>query len=271
MAKDTCSVDTCELPVSKRKWCERHYRNWLQYGDPINLGTPLYPCREPECGKPAQGRGWCLRHYLMCRPMQPPCSVDGCDRDQHGKGFCKAHGRRLRNHGDVFPNIPLEYGVRISKQLPPFETRFWAKVDRVNGPVMYEHLGQCWPWTGRKTGQYGRFAGMRAHRVSLELSTGKPLGDLLALHRCDWPPCCRPSHIYAGTASDNGKDMADRARSCWGERNLYAKLSAEQVQDIRKLYESGDSYRDLATTFSVTPKTIRNIIGGKTWRHLAVD
>ncbi len=39
MAKGICSVRTCDLPASKRDWCECHYRRWLRDGDPES--TPL--------------------------------------------------------------------------------------------------------------------------------------------------------------------------------------------------------------------------------------
>lgn len=90
--------------------------------------------------------------------------------------------------------------------------RFWSKVERAEG---------CWHWTGELNSQgYGRFAtwsGERrsrhlAHRLAYELAVG-PLGDRVARHRCDNPPCCNPSHIEPGTRSDNMRDAVERGRA----------------------------------------------------------
>jgi hypothetical protein len=46
-----------------------------------------------------------------------------------------------------------------------------------------------------------------------------------------------------------------------------AKLTAEQVREIRRLYEQGDVYQDeLAYEFNVSQATISGITSGKLWR-----
>lgn len=87
---------------------------------------------------------------------------------------------------------------------------FWSKVDKSGGPEA------CWPWTaGKIPAGYGAFHVRRkvvgAHRFALETVHG-PLGDLLACHRCDNPGCCNPAHLFAGTYSDNVRDMDAKGR-----------------------------------------------------------
>lgn len=172
-------------------------------------------------------------------------------------------------------------------------TRFWAKVDK---------SGDCWLWTGLRSKQgYGKFylegRTLGAHRVALALSMGLavPVDDLWTLHHCDNPPCVNPAHLYLGTPSDNVRDMVVRRRQPrgndhwthrepqrltrgddhWtrrdgglaGERNGRAKLTAQDVADIRAAYaaEGGPSQSELGRRYGVTQVQISSIIRRKAW------
>ncbi len=50
-----------------------------------------------------------------------------------------------------------------------------------------------------------------AHRVALALD-GRPPGHLMALHRCDVPPCVHPGHLFLGTRADNIADARAKGR-----------------------------------------------------------
>ena len=57
-------------------------------------------------------------------------------------------------------------------------------------------------------------------------------------------------------------------RSADGEANNMSKLTVQQVKEIRKLYEKrgkNNSYV-LAKLYGVKPKTIQNIVKGKSWK-----
>jgi len=52
-------------------------------------------------------------------------------------------------------------------------------------------------------------------------------------------------------------------------RDIRAKLKEEQVREIRALYESGGiSPTELAKKYNVSPRTIRDIIKFKSWKHV---
>lgn len=91
------------------------------------------------------------------------------------------------------------------------QDRLWAKVDTA---------GECWTWTGTTSQGYGKIqAGRRGegwlwvHRVSWELQNGPVPDGLQVLHRCDNPPCVRPSHLFLGTQVDNIRDMWAKGRA----------------------------------------------------------
>lgn len=46
--------------------------------------------------------GW-YRGYINKRK----CSIDGCGKPHKGYGYCDGHYQRLKNFGEVFPEIPL--------------------------------------------------------------------------------------------------------------------------------------------------------------------
>lgn len=92
--------------------------------------------------------------------------------------------------------------------------RFWSKVDRSPG---HGPNGDCWPWTGgRYPKGYGRFwkdgRYVTASREAWERENGPMPEGQRACHSCDWPPCCRPDHIFAGTDKANTHDSISKGR-----------------------------------------------------------
>lgn len=174
---------------------------------------------------------------------------------------------------------------------------FWAKVDR-RGP------SECWLWTGFLNNRgYGRLTRkprhLFAHRAAWELTYGSVPDGLWVLHRCDNPPCCNPAHLFLGTHQDNMDDMAAKGRAAAGERSgprLHpgrlargirhgskthpesvqlgshrpnAVLTEADIPVIRARLTRGERPAIVAADYRVAEATVRQIVRGRTWRHVA--
>lgn len=157
--------------------------------------------------------------------------------------------------------------------------RFWSKVDR---------SGSCWPWLASKTkGGYGRFRAdgkvVLSHRLAYELTYGPIPPGVKILHMCDYPPCCNPEHLRAGTQLENVQDMWQKDRQgdrshlllyCGkvklnGERNPAAVLSDTQVVAIRACYDAGIPQRVIAELFGVSQSHVSELVRKEQWKHVA--
>lgn len=85
--------------------------------------------------------------------------------------------------------------------------RFWSKVDK---------SGECWLWTGGKSGGYGYFkvngSTLRANRLAYEIEHGEIPEGMLVCHSCDTPACVNPAHLWLGTDKDNQADKVAKGR-----------------------------------------------------------
>ena len=136
----------------------------------------------------------------------------------------------------------------------------------------------CWLWFGSHTKRgygttsLGRRRYVYAHRLMFELFVGPP-GDEFVLHRCDTPECVNPDHLFLGTLFDNMQDAARKGRTrsmltaerTAGECNVKAKLTADQVREIR---QSSESNIPLAERYGVTNSLIGQIRRRQIWRHV---
>lgn len=152
--------------------------------------------------------------------------------------------------------------------------RFWAKVDRSGGPE------SCWLWTaGMRVRNYGGFRIGRkwhlAHRIAWELTHGSIPEGLCVCHHCDNPTCCNPSHLFLGTIAENMKDRNTKGR-CGasgppGELNGCAKLTEQQVSEIRRLVAEGYTQRSVAHQFGISYAQVSRIHLNQRWKHLSED
>jgi DNA invertase Pin-like site-specific DNA recombinase len=91
-------------------------------------------------------------------------------------------------------------------------------------------------------------------------------------HRCDNPPCVRPDHLFLGTPTENALDMFAKGRQGSrhpGTERANARLTEEQIALIRAVPCYYGRTAALAREYGVSTTTIRKILAGKKWRHVA--
>lgn len=162
--------------------------------------------------------------------------------------------------------------------------RFWAKVDTSS-------FDGCWTFTGSKLKDgYGCFSvnskTVGGHRFAYAAHVMEIEPGATICHRCDNPPCCRPSHLFYGTNAENMADRHAKGRDAKGERHGFrvhpelaprgerngrAKLTNAQVSEIRRKAternKTGATYRTIAKEYGVTHRVISLIARGLMWKQ----
>ena len=133
----------------------------------------------------------------------------------------------------------------------------WQKYRSEDGYGILRHNG--------KTVKAHRLAYCQSHGMNLEDIVGK-----VVRHKCDNPSCVNPEHLELGTQADNNRDRAERNRSAHliGEKNGRAKLTMNQVDEIRRRYVRGSKDNNtvtLAKEFGVCQSHVSEIVRGVIW------
>ena len=146
--------------------------------------------------------------------------------------------------------------------------------------VKIGQANECWPWIGRVNNSgYGTFcAGIAAgaHVWAFKLHYGHWPKKGCVLHKCDNRLCCNPLHLVDGNKRDNAKDAWGKGHNYYqlnpqsrpkGEAHANAKLTAVQVQEIRRMYASGLwKQKDLGEGFGVSQRVISLITRGEAYK-----
>ncbi|ALJ97665.1 HNH homing endonuclease [Acinetobacter phage IME-200] len=103
-----------------------------------------------------------------------------------------------------------------------------------------------------------RLAYVRANNLEYSDISGK-----LVRHKCDNPTCINPEHLELGTHQDNMDDRNKRNRTAKGEDHGNAKLTPQQVKEIRASYIKGSKEYGspaLARKYNVSFQQIHKIV-----------
>lgn len=164
----------------------------------------------------------------------------------------------------------------MEQRRKPLEVRFNEKIDKTS------HPNGCWIWTAAKSkngyGYFGVGNGKMkyAHRLSYEYNCGPIPKNLNVLHKCDNRVCCNPEHLRLGTHQDNMDDMHAKGRGAKphqlsnpGSKSAFAKLTEQQVLEMRQLHKEGKyTTKELAAMYGTSCCNCNKIISRTAWRHI---
>lgn len=132
--------------------------------------------------------------------------------------------------------------------------------------VEFVPFSTCWYWTGSLfSNGYGQtqYEGknQKAHRVSYMIHKGAIPEGMCVCHTCDEKTCVNPNHLWLGTHLDNMRDKMKkgRHRPSVGEDNGCAKLTDEQVREIRSKRASGRTLLSIAREYGIGDMQVSRI------------
>lgn len=157
----------------------------------------------------------------------------------------------------------------VKRLIEVCEERFWSKVDKGGDD-------ECWPWRGTfGTSGYGSYKSLggsmrAASREVYEMTHGPLSSEMVVCHSCDNRSCVNPKHLWAGTVKQNNHDRDAKGRQVGpkGETHPKARLTADQVREIRAMRAANRSYAEIRVKFPVTSSMIWQITTGRTWKSV---
>jgi len=154
---------------------------------------------------------------------------------------------------------------------------FIKKINKASGIFRNGLPDECHIWIGSKE-KWGhglfqldlckKLGILKAHRLAMYFFKNEEYmkkEEQNVLHSCDEPSCCNPNHLRMGTDAENVEDMDSRGRRTIlkGSSNGFAKFDDDQINQIKELRKSGQTYPQIAERFSCSRRTIERICLGK--------
>lgn len=225
-----------------------------------------------------------MKTCIRCQSSKPLDDFGNYSRYPDGKHrYCRACWNTIQ------ADYKHAHGVT---PVLPFLDRFWSHIQQCGHEDVCPYC--CWPWLSTKDKDgYGRFAvTYQGHKINVvathvlyEVWHGRRLSPgLFICHHCDTPSCMNPLHIWPGTLNDNRQDCVRKGRTAKGlaagvhtkpeafprgEKHHKAKLTAQQVLEIRADYAKGFiTIHRLSEHYDVSGTAIKNILYRKTWIHI---
>ncbi len=143
--------------------------------------------------------------------------------------------------GAIYQYRSGNYGV-VKK---PLREQFETETVRESG---------CWVWQKNSTVRRGAQNHSLLRAAYLELVGEIPSGQVVST-TCKNPKCVNPEHLY----------LAKKGSFAKGSN---AKLTEDDVREMRKMYEDGKTLPELVRAFGLTYASISSIVKRKSWSHV---
>ncbi len=176
-----------------------------------------------------------------------------------GKEFIFYFKRSLKSSG--------RFCSKICKNGGTLEQRFHRHIE--SGTINENGCIICHVYDGETYSKISYRGPKFAHRIAYELKHGEIPNGLIVLHNCDNPACVNVDHLFLGTQAENMADMVSKNRQMKGADHHKAKLTDEDVLEIRSRYNGKRGILTmLANEFGVRKQTISKIVKHRIWKHV---
>lgn len=235
--KALCSIPGCDKLACRKGWCSPHYQRWRRHGDPCGG-------RDPDGAVPG--------HTIRTDGI---CAAEGCANIGKYRGLCVAHYKRWLKYGDV--NGGSTHWGAAQRFID--DALEWTADDCLSWPFATNPQGAAQIRINKKTLLVTRIICERAHGAP-------PTPKHQAAHSCGkgHEGCVNPHHLSWKTQTENEAD-----KLMHGTRSPLkppgAKLTYEQVSEIRRRHSSGAKPKDLARQYRTTTNNIHQICARRTW------
>jgi hypothetical protein len=147
---------------------------------------------------------------------------------------------------------------------PGYQASSEGRIRGIRGRVLALHLSSRDYWqVSVRTG--GKWKGRRVHRLVCEAFHGLAPFAHDACHLDGDKDNNRATNLAWGTRAENNSHKAAHGTSMRGTENPSARLTEDQVREIRN---SGLSHRRLARAYGITRSAVWQILSRRTWNHI---
>jgi hypothetical protein len=175
--------------------------------------------------------------------------------------------------------MPQEVWHGIGWARPGYEVSSWGRV-RSRWGKGKRRLGNQWMFLrdcragktehrclGIKS-KDGKSKGVSVHRLVIEAFSGPPPENMECRHLDGDATNNHIRNLRWGTHTENVRDKTLHGTDNRGERSGHAKLTEDQIVEIRRRRKEGERSTDLARIFGLSQSGICHIIKNRRWRHI---